>query len=180
MIHERLVISDTNILLDLISVDMLEDFFSLPCDFSTTDFVISEIIQPAQIKAIEKYTKSKKLDIVSFSFEEIIEITDIHSNNTNNASITDCSVWYYAKTNNYILLTGDGKLRKSSLLEGVEVHGIIYVFDELVESGILQKTTAVERLKELWKSNPRLPKEEIEKRINVWTVSKKGEEPMKQ
>ena len=63
MIQEKLVISDTNILLDLISVDMLEDFFSLPCDFSTTDFVISEIIQPAQIKAIEKYTKLKKLDI---------------------------------------------------------------------------------------------------------------------
>ena len=82
MIQEKLVISDTNILLDLISVDMLEDFFSLPCDFSTTDFVISEIIQPAQIKAIEKYTKLKKLDIVSFSFEEIIEITDIHSNKT--------------------------------------------------------------------------------------------------
>ena len=57
MIQEKLVISDTNILLDLISVDMLEDFFSLPCDFSTTDFVISEIIHPAQIKAIEKYTK---------------------------------------------------------------------------------------------------------------------------
>ena len=74
MIQEKLVISDTNILLDLISVDMLEDFFSLPCDFSTTDFVISEIIQPAQIKAIEKYTKLKKLDIVSFSIEEIIEI----------------------------------------------------------------------------------------------------------
>lgn len=27
MIQEKLVISDTNILLDLISVDMLEDFF---------------------------------------------------------------------------------------------------------------------------------------------------------
>ena len=54
MIQEKLVISDTNILLDLISVDMLEDFFSLPCDFSTTDFVISEIIQPAlkQLKNI--------------------------------------------------------------------------------------------------------------------------------
>ena len=97
MIREKLVISDTNILLDLISVDMLEDFFSLPCDFSTTDFVISEIIQPTQIKAIEKYTKSKKLDVVSFSFEEILEINDIHTTNTNNASITDCSVWYYAK-----------------------------------------------------------------------------------
>ncbi|MGN0731383.1 MAG: hypothetical protein ACI4MA_05660 [Treponema sp.] len=97
MIKEKLVISDTNILLDLISVDMLEVFFSLPCDFSTTDFVISEIVLPAQIKAIKKFTKSKKLDVVSFAFEEISEINDIHTNNTNNASIADCSVWYYAK-----------------------------------------------------------------------------------
>ena len=92
MIREKLLISDTNILLDLISLDMLEAFFSLPCDFSTTDFVISEIIQPSQIKAIEKYTKSNKLDVVSVSFDEIIEINGIHTKNTNNASMTDCSV----------------------------------------------------------------------------------------
>lgn len=45
MIQEKLVISDTNILLDLISVDMLEDFFSLPCDFSTRCRLICDYLE---------------------------------------------------------------------------------------------------------------------------------------
>ena len=50
MITEKIVISDTNIFLDLLSLNMLDDFFSLPCDISTTDFVIDEIVQQAQKK----------------------------------------------------------------------------------------------------------------------------------
>lgn len=168
MIKEKLVISDTNILLDLISVDMLEVFFSMPCDFSTTDFVISEIVQPAQIKAIKKFTKSKKLDVVSFGFEEISEINDIHTNNTNNASIADCSVWYYAKKTGGRLLTGDGKLRKSAEADNVKVSGILYIFDNLVEYGILEKADAANLLEKLMQINMRLPKSECEKRILKW------------
>lgn len=168
MIKEKLVISDTNILLDLISVDMLEVFFSLPCDFSTTDFVISEIVQPAQIKAIKKFTKSKKLDVVSFGFEEISEINDIHTNNTNNASIADCSVWYYAKKTSGRLLTGDGKLRKSAEADNVKVSGILYVFDNLIEYGIITEKEAADLLDNLMQINMRLPKDECEKRIITW------------
>ena len=171
MIKEKLVISDTNILLDLISLDMLEAFFSLPCDFSTTDFVISEIIQPSQIKAIEKYITSKKLDVVSFSCEEIIEINKIHTNNTNNASITDCSVWYYAKKTGGRLLTGDGKLRKSVESDNVNVSGILYVFDNLIEYGILEPSESADLLEQLMQINMRLPKGECEKRILKWRNS---------
>ena len=50
MITEKIVISDTNILLDLLSQNMLDAFFSLPCGICTTDLVIDEIVQPAQQK----------------------------------------------------------------------------------------------------------------------------------
>ena len=83
---------------------------------------------------------------MSFSFEEIIEITDIHSKNTNNASITDCSVWYYAKKTGGRLLTGDGKLRKSAEGDNVKVSGILYIFDNLVEYEILEKDEAADLL----------------------------------
>ena len=46
MIEERIVVSDSNIFFDLLSVDLLNDFFLLPCEITTTDFVISEIIRP--------------------------------------------------------------------------------------------------------------------------------------
>jgi hypothetical protein len=53
-------------------------------------------------------------------------------------------------------------------LDGVEVHGVIYVFDALVEFNMISRQVAVEKLQQLYVINPRLPKEEIEKRINLW------------
>lgn len=109
------------------------------------------------------------------AMSNVIELYQQHKNKTN-VSLTDCTVWYYAKQNNYTLLTGDRKLRNASLIDGVEVHGIIYVIDQLVKDGILAKRIAISKLKQLVKSNPRLPKDEIEKRIKQWEkeINEKG------
>lgn len=168
MITEKIVISDTNILLDLLSLNMLDDFFSLPCDISTTDFVIDEIVQQAQQKIIDSFIKSKKLDVVQFSPSEFSNITNLFVMNPNNASLTDCSVWYYAKQTNGRLLTGDGKLRKAAENDNVKVSGILYIFDNLIEYGILSEKDAADLLENLMKINMRLPKDECEKRILAW------------
>ena len=34
MIEERIVISDANVIIDLLSVSLLEAFFALPCEIS--------------------------------------------------------------------------------------------------------------------------------------------------
>ena len=99
MIKERIVISDTNVIFDLLSVHLLEAFFALPCEICTTDFVISEIERPEeqkviQKKVIQKFVKSKKLGVASFGFDEFAEILRLQSNSKNNTSIADCSVWY--------------------------------------------------------------------------------------
>lgn len=52
--------------------------------------------------------------------------------------------------------------------EGVEVRGIIYVFDELVANGIMTPNSAAEKLALLKSINPRLPEGEIEKRLKQW------------
>ena len=168
MITEKIVISDTNILLDLLSQNMLDDFFSLPCDICTTDLVIDEIVQPAQQKIIDSFIKSKKLDVVKFDPNELSSIVNLFANNPNNASFTDCSVWYYAKQTNGRLLTGDGKLRKAAENDNVKVSGILYIFDNLIEYGILSEKDAADLLENLMKINMRLPKDECEKRILAW------------
>ena len=48
------------------------------------------------------------------------------------------------------------------------IPGIIYVIDCMVEDGLLEQLEAAERLKQLRVSNPRLPMEEIDKRIERW------------
>ena len=69
-------------------------------------------------------------------------------------------------------MTGDAKLRKQVSKKGIEVRGIIYVFDELVKQNLLNFTGAIEKIEQLYQLNNRLPKKEIEKRIEQWNDKK--------
>lgn len=167
---KKIVVNDTNVFIDLYEVGLLEEFFSLPWEVHTTDFVMLELQREGQYETVAKYKANKRLLVPILEGKDVLEIGNLYQRNQNktNLSLTDCSVWYYAKLNNYILLTGDRKLRTTSILDGVEVHGVIYVFDSLVELGIISRQVAVEKLQQLYNINPRLPKEEIDKRINLW------------
>ena len=172
------VVNDTNVFIDLYNIGLLEEFFSLPWDVRTTDFVMYELTREGQNEMVYKYKEAGKLYIPVFEPEELAKIVAMfHEHNSqSNVSLTDCSVWYYAKTNNYVLLTGDRKLRSSSLLDGVEVHGILHVLDILVEYGIISYFTAIKKIEQLYNTNPRLPQEEKEQRIRLWKfeIDKKG------
>ena len=168
MIEERIVISDANIIFDLLSVSLLEAFFALPCEICTTDLVISEITRPEQSKIVQKFIKSKKLGVVSFNAVDFSQVISLHTNCTNNASIADCSVWYYAKKVDGRLLTGDGKLRSTAQKDGVKVSGVLYLFDNFIEYNILSPQEAAENLESLMNLNMRLPQGECESRIKFW------------
>ena len=79
MIEERIVISDANVIFDLLSVQLLEAFFALPCEICTTDLVISEIERPEQQQIIQKFIKLKKLGVATFEFDEFSEILLLQS-----------------------------------------------------------------------------------------------------
>ena len=168
---EKIVVNDTNVFIDLHDVDLLEQFFLLPWEVHTTDFVMLELVKEGQKDTVAAYESNGCLHIATFEFQEVVKINKLHKAiiNKSNLSLTDCSVWYYAKQNNYTLLTGDRKLRNSALNEGVEVRGIIYVFDELVANGIIPASLAAEKLTLLKSINPRLPENDIDKRLKLWT-----------
>ena len=169
---KKIVVNDTNVFIDLYEVGLLEEFFSLPWEVHTTDFVMLELQREGQHETVAKYKADNRLVVSVFEAKEMSEIGNLFKQNMNrtNLSLTDCSVWYYAKVNNYILLTGDRKLRTVSAYDGVEVHGVTYIFDTLVEFNMISRQVAVEKLQQLFVINPRLPKEEIDKRINLWKV----------
>lgn len=165
--NKIVVVNDTNIFIDLLDIGLLEEFFSLPWEIHTTDFVIWELLKEGQQALVSGYIDNGKLHIPILEGEEVMEIAGMYQNYS--ISFTDYSVWYYAKKNKYVLLTGDRKLRVASSKDGVEVHGTIYILDSLVTCGILPYEAAIEKLVLLYKSNPRLPQEEKEKRLKLWT-----------
>lgn len=164
---DTVVVNDTNIFIDLLSVNLLDEFFRLPISIHTNDFIINELKEPKQKYKVLSYFPSR-LYIKTYSPMELIEIASFHNTCDNNVSIADCSVWLYAQQNSYLLLTGDGKLRKSAIASGTKVSGILYIFDLMVDCSIISPEIGYQKLQELSIINKRLPSEEIKKRLNKW------------
>lgn len=177
---EKIVVNDTNVFIDLFSVGLLEEFFSLPWKIHTTDLVMLELVKEGQGETVRQYRNDGRLHVPTLEGKDMLAIGQLkalHEGKTN-VSIADCSVWYYAKQHKYVLLTGDRKLRKASVLDGVEVHGIIHVFDRLVDTGIITADVAAIRLRQLYSINPRLPHDAIDERLKLWETDSEKEESL--
>lgn len=175
---DQIVVSDTNVFIDLIDADLLDVFFQLPWEIHTTDAVILELKRQFQLELVNKYIQMERMKVVTFEAATIMQIARLCSTQKgkSNVSMTDCTVWYYAKENGYKILTGDRQLRNAALKDGVEVHGVLYIFDKLVENSIIPEFYAAKQLRVLFSLNPRLPKDEIDKRLRIWERNNKKEE----
>lgn len=165
-----IVVNDTNILIDLHSVGLLDEVCRLPFEIHTVDFVIEEITDPDQRGELDKLIRDGKIHVCSFSGEEVSAIVLEHSSVAGNLSITDVAVCYYASQGSYKVITGDRQMRNYAASKQLEVHGILYIFDEMVGNNILEPGEAATKLIELRALNSRLPKSEMETRIRRWQL----------
>lgn len=165
----NIIVNDTNIFIDLHSLGMLDELFKLPYEIHTVDLVIAEITNPTQAEGIGNFIERGLIHVHSFTDTEIGEIANEHSKVSNNLSFQDISVCYYARKSNYSLITGDRRLRKYAEQANVEVHGILFLLDEMIVHNIISPETGIRKLKQLIYINIRLPKSEIELRIKDWS-----------
>ncbi len=49
----KMIITDTNVFFDIISIDVLPEFFALDFEICTTDFVVKEILESTQKEQID-------------------------------------------------------------------------------------------------------------------------------
>ncbi|MEM6963930.1 MAG: hypothetical protein AAF573_04125 [Bacteroidota bacterium] len=166
----KVAINDANILIDFFKIGLLEELLTLNLEMHTTDLVVNEVTRiPSQKVEIEKLIGEGKLLVNSFNIDDL-QIIISRSQNNGGVSIQDCSIWYWAEINSAILLTGEKKLRKLAQSNGVEVHGSLWLLDELLIQNILNKMEACQAVKRLVETNNRLPKDECQKRISSWCL----------
>lgn len=164
----KILVNDTNIFIDLHSVGLLEEMCRLPYEIHTVNFVVAEIADADQRRIFDGLVARGEISVDGFTADEVIEIVEEHSSVSGNLSIPDCSVCYFARKHNVPMLTGDRRLRRYAEEQSIEVHGILFIFDELVRHDIISTSMAADRLEELFAINARLPKAEIRERINRW------------
>ena len=161
----KLIITDTNVLFDVIKIGALPEFFSLDYDICTTVFVIEEIRPSGQRELLETFIRAKKLTVFEFTGEDIEEVANFDTVRVLKR-FTDKSVIWKSVQLNCPMLTGDKKMREIAENIGIEVHGSIWVIDELINSDLISTEKAIELLEQLLETNSWLPRNEIERRIN--------------
>ena len=72
----KLLITDTNVLFDVIKIGVLPEFFRLDFDICTTIFVIEEIKPFPQREQVETFIRSKQLTVFGFSGEDVESIVN--------------------------------------------------------------------------------------------------------
>lgn len=88
----------------------------------------------------------------------------------NNSSLADVSCYQLARLTKHPLLTGDGRLRKQAKTDGMQVHGALWLLDQMLVHQIIQPKNAAKRLQSMLASGARLPEADCQKRLTLWTA----------
>ena len=171
----RIIVEDTNIIIDLFNVGLLQFCKKMDIVFHTTEFVIKEIKRPEQRSTLKGLISNEELKMVVFNIEEMLQLANLEEEcrSTNNLSTADCSVVLLAERLGCRLLTADQKLVHFAQSRGLVASGLLWLTDKMVEKGIVSPKDMVEYLNRYLETNKRAPEKEVNERIAQYNNTKK-------
>lgn len=165
-----LAVTDACIFIDLLDLDIVDSFFNLDIETHTTLSVLYELYSFQQ-KILKAYQSVGKLTVHNLQEKDFIEI--FSEGYPKSLSETDKSVLHVANKLNACVLSSDKTVRNYAKNKAIEYHGMIWIFDRLVESSGISPQEAASKLKELMTINLVFQNNhsliiEIEKRLKRW------------
>ncbi len=165
----RIIVNDANILIDLVELHILREFFALEFEFHTTDLVLAELDETHRNELIG-FIQTGDLKVRELSAKDMLQVSEIRSLKRM-LSIPDCSTILCAEKVDGVLLTSDNVLRKFAKERSTEVHGHLWVFDRMWEAKLLTGQELSVKLTLLTNEINRrlgLPQRECEARKKLW------------
>ena len=126
------LVSDTSVLIDLDRGSLLEHLFQLPYDFCVPDLLFKRELAGD----LGNRLRELGLDVVELSSEELARATSVRRT-VKVLSTPDTFAFSVAEARRWTLLTGDLALRRLAEQHGVEMHGVLWVIDELDRESVL-------------------------------------------
>ncbi len=165
-----IAVTDANIFIDLYYLGLTNSFFNLDLEIHTTSAVLYELYSDQQ-EILRAYQSVGRLEVHNLQERDFIEIySEAYPKSLSEA---DKSVLYIANKINACVLSSDKALRNCAKNKDIECHGMIWIFDKLVETSVLTPKEAASKLKQLvatnfiFQNNQQLVAE-IEKRLMIW------------
>ena len=157
----RIVVSDSSCLIDLRKVSMLDSLLRLPYEFLIPNTLFEE--------ELLKFTAAQKralirggLKVVDLPGESVLR-AQLIIRELPRLSVHDGLAFSLAESRpGCILLSGDEALRALAIKHAMEVHGVLWVFDELFRNRLIQANTILAALRTfLDDATVRLPRREV-------------------
>lgn len=158
----KVYISDTNIWIDFQNAGLLEELFRLPLTLCCTDFVLYELKDLPKEQLVALGLLVETLD--GGAVQQLFTLKTEHGN----SSLADVSCYFLAQQTGNPLLTGDGKLRKQAAKDGLQVFGVLWLLDRLVEHALIAPDRAADALDAMLLHGARLPRADCEQRLQRW------------
>ena len=163
------VVKDSNLFIDLELMGMTHLWLQLPFRTVTTSLVVNELEIGGHSLSLS-LIRGGQIEEYLVQSDELFELIESYSHLE--LGETDLSVLLAAEKYEGMILSGDSALRKIATARKIEVHGTIWVLDELIKAEKITPVMAAERLDYLLslKGAKRrfLPKSVCAARIEFW------------
>jgi predicted nucleic acid-binding protein len=146
----KIAITDACIFIDLHDLNLTTSFLSLNLEIHTSLDVFNELYD-AQKEILKRFVLENKLVIHNIESAERFKI--MQSNYPKSLSEMDKTVLFLAEKLNAIVLSSDKAVRNCAKSKAIQYHGILWIFDQLIENNLLKKLEAFDSLNLLLKLN---------------------------
>jgi len=157
-VANKLLISDANILIDMIVGGLLDDIFKLDYEFGLPD-----VLFEYELREQHADLPDKGLHVMGLEPAAIEDTTRLfQQHRSSGVSINDCMALALAKQEDCPLLTGDSALRQVSILENIEVRGTLWLVGEIMEAHVITVDQADQAYDAMRADGSRLPWKEVD------------------
>ena len=162
------VVIDVNVFLDLLKLQMLAWLFKAGFRVYTTQEIIDQLNEN-QSGFLEEFIETGQLIVYRLSekeLEEVISLTEARA-----LELADKSVAWLSIHLQGMVISVNPLLERFCQSGQLEVEGLIWFFDLLIEKRLIVHAFAAQKMEQLLKINHRIPRDECEKRIKEWRDS---------
>jgi hypothetical protein len=159
----RLLISDANIIIDMNTGGLLRLMFRLDATFAVPDVLYEEELRIDHPELPRLGLKRLELseDTVVYAGRLVEKYRGL------GASINDLLALALARQEECPLLTGDGRLRTAGQTEGIDVHGTLWLVEQMVRSRTITIRQAEAGYGKMREATRRLPWDEVDKQLRT-------------
>ena len=157
----RLVISDANIIIDMNTGGLLRLMFRFDATFAVPDVLFEEELRTDHPELLRLGLKLLEMreDTVGYAARLVEKYRSL------GASTNDLLALALAQQEKCPLLTGDGRLRTAGQTEGIEVHGTLWLIEQLVKARTITIRQAEAGYAKMREAGRRLPWGDVDQQL---------------